>query len=91
MGWETRRGRLYYYRKRRIDGRVVSEYIGDGPYAHQMASPKRRPPRDDAFDELDQLIEANEGKIKTLVAAAYVAGGYHQHKGQWRIKRTPRS
>jgi hypothetical protein len=27
MGWELRRGRLYYYRRRRRDGRVVREYF----------------------------------------------------------------
>lgn len=28
MGWERRKGRLYYYRKERRGDRVVSEYAG---------------------------------------------------------------
>lgn len=30
MAWEQRRGNWYYYPKRRVDGRVASEYIGRG-------------------------------------------------------------
>lgn len=30
MGWETRRGKRYYYRKERVDGRVRSIYCGSG-------------------------------------------------------------
>jgi len=37
MGWEERRGRKYFYRKRRNGGRVVSEYLGAGPDAVDQA------------------------------------------------------
>ena len=38
MGLETRKGGgAYYYRKRRIDGRVVSEYVGSGDFAGPLA------------------------------------------------------
>ena len=30
MGWETRSGNRYYYRKRWVNGRPVSEYVGAG-------------------------------------------------------------
>ena len=30
MAWETRGTRTYYYRSRKISGRVVKEYIGGG-------------------------------------------------------------
>ena len=30
MGWEVRRGKRYYYRKVRINGRVRSVYCGSG-------------------------------------------------------------
>jgi hypothetical protein len=30
MAWETRRGRQYYYRKKRIGTKVVSVYVGSG-------------------------------------------------------------
>ena len=31
MGWETRKGRRYYYRKKRVGGRVRSIYCGARP------------------------------------------------------------
>jgi hypothetical protein len=30
MGWERRRSGRYYYRARKINGRVVKEYVGQG-------------------------------------------------------------
>lgn len=30
MGWEVRRGKRYYYRKKRVNGRVRSIYCGSG-------------------------------------------------------------
>src|SRR5688572_9451158 len=38
MGWERRGARTYYYRKMRIDGRVVSEYLGHGTRAKRAAA-----------------------------------------------------
>jgi hypothetical protein len=37
MGWETRRGRRYYYRKERINRRVRSVYLGAGGRAFLAA------------------------------------------------------
>jgi hypothetical protein len=33
MGWEKRSGKLYYYRKERVAGRVRSVYLGSGERA----------------------------------------------------------
>jgi hypothetical protein len=45
MGWETRRGRRYYYRKERVNGRVRSIYFGSGGRAllaaHEDAEKRR--------------------------------------------------
>jgi hypothetical protein len=38
MGWELRRGRLYLYRNRRINGKPVKEYLGaEGPFGELLA------------------------------------------------------
>jgi hypothetical protein len=41
MAWEERNGRMYYYRKRREGGRVVSEYVGAGIGAEAIATMDR--------------------------------------------------
>ena len=37
MAWEKRGNNSYYYQKRRIGDRVVSDYIGAGPVAEMIA------------------------------------------------------
>jgi hypothetical protein len=37
MGWEVRRGKRYYYRKKRVNGRVRSIYFGSGGRAFLAA------------------------------------------------------
>ena len=37
MAWETRGNREYLYRKKRVNGRVVSEYVGTGFQAELIA------------------------------------------------------
>jgi hypothetical protein len=37
MGWETRRGRRYYYRACKVNGRVTKAYGGSGPVAEFLA------------------------------------------------------
>ncbi len=38
MAWEKRGGRLVYYSARRVGGRVVKQYLGDGPVAQATAA-----------------------------------------------------
>ena len=38
MGWEQRGNNPYYYRARRINGRVVKEYVGTGASAEAAAA-----------------------------------------------------
>jgi len=79
-----------------VGGRVVSEYRGGGALAgvfqafdaldaQDAPPPIEKPPIE--LVALDQAIEDNWREIKTMLAAALVAGGYHNHKGQWRKKR----
>jgi len=100
VAWEERGGRLYYYRSRRIDGRVVKEYVGSGPPVELIAgeeeatrrterarrkTEKAERERLEAFDrEIDAACEA----IDLLARAALVGAGYRQHiRGEWRLKR----
>jgi hypothetical protein len=103
MGWETRGGHTYYYRKQREGRRVISTYCGRGEIATLF----------DALDELDrerrqqeaierQLARSEFAELAatpmelTLLLAearaaindALTAAGYHQHKrGEWRKRR----
>ena len=97
MPWETRRNRRYYYTKRRLAGRVLSDYAGAGESARVIATLEAlyRRQRIDRQREwrleqesrraLDAGLDRLGSGIRTLVAAALLANGYHTHKGQWRL------
>ena len=99
MSWEERSGKRYYYRKRRIGKRVVSEYIGRGPQAESVAETDALARADRADRrarwqaernrqaDIDRLVDAVCGLTRTAVWDALRAAGYHQHKGQWRKRR----
>jgi hypothetical protein len=96
MAWE----RGYYYRVRKVGGRVVREYVGKGPLAEATARldhvkwMRRRIEALDLRDEKDEHA-ALEAEVKALseqaehaARAALLAAGYHQHKrGPWRKRR----
>jgi hypothetical protein len=96
MGWE----RGYYYRARKVNGRVVREYVGAGRAAELAAQlddweRQKRQAERAAFaaertrlDALDvPLNELNE-LAELLARAALLAAGFHQHKrGEWRKRR----
>ena len=96
MSWETRGNNRYYYRRRKVNGRVVAEYIGAGYVAEALA-------KCDELDRQRRQLEAAEwratveadrrqekmlAEIDTLVRAAVagvlIANGYHTHRRQWR-------
>ncbi len=99
MGWEKRGGKLYYYRKRRVGDRVVSDYIGAGPLAELLAiedefeREEREAQREawkqerDAILADDKMVDDVVDQVRTLTRAWLLAHGYHTHKGQWRRKR----
>lgn len=101
MGTEERRnGKLYYYQKRREGDRVISQYVGGGVVADlaENSAAMQRASRaiqreqlkaermsiaeiDTALDELNQMVD-------TLMTAELLLSGYHQHKRQWRRRRS---
>ena len=104
MAWEMRgRSGPYYTRSRRVQGRVVREYIGRGRVA-ELAAQLDALEREErqlrcrqlalererlrGFDAaLDGLCEATD----LLVAAVLVQAGYHRHnRGEWRRRRERR-
>ncbi len=104
MAWERRqRGGLYYTRSRKVNGRVVREYIGGGilgELSARMDAEARQRREEEAAalredkqrtaeleEPVDKLCEATD----LLVRAALLASGYHQHnRGEWRKRREPK-
>ena len=97
MGWE--RGR-YYTRSRKVDGRVVREYIGSGYDAELIARLEalRREEREEEraarqaeraeLNALDAPLDRLFQETELLARAALVAAGFRQHKrGEWRKRR----
>ena len=97
MGWE--RGR-YYTRSRKVNGRVVREYVGAGRVAElaaELDAIKREQRRLDALAlrrekdglaALDAELKALAEATDLLARAALLAAGFRQHKrGEWRKRR----
>src|SRR4051812_49242479 len=101
MGWEQRpNDRRYYTRSRRVNGRVVREYIGGGSLgelaaatdALQQAQRKRDTEAWRAeqarLGAADAILQQLCNLTDLLARAALVAAGYHQHdRGEWRYRR----
>lgn len=98
MGWERRqRGGQYYYRSRRVGGRVIKEYLGAGSEAKLAAGVdslrrKQRKEKRDAERQDRQSYEDALGPLqdflarcKSIARARLLLAGYHQHdRGEWR-------
>jgi hypothetical protein len=97
MGWERRGNGQYYYRKRRVGARVVSEYVGAGAIgaltaalAGQRARQRALARQDrEQHGAIDAELDRAGAVIRALAESALTKAGYHQHKrGEWRRKRT---
>jgi len=99
MGWEQRGTNSYYYRKERSAGRVRSLYVGRGESAvltaqldamqREEREAQRAKERKElrGFDSIDQTIDNLVRLSSTLTEAILIAGGFHQHKRQWRKQK----
>jgi hypothetical protein len=102
MAWETRGNNAYYYRKKKVNGKVVSEYVGKGLVAQEIASmdSAERQERNIKLDaikkeknELELLNSRTTQSIsatKRMVESFLILAGFHKHKGQWRRMRNGR-
>jgi hypothetical protein len=97
MGWD--RGR-YYTRSKKVNGRVVREYVGTGRIAQlasQLDAIEREQRQSQAQElrqrkkelaSLDAEMKALNEETDRLARAALLAAGFHQHKrGEWRKRR----
>jgi D-Tyr-tRNAtyr deacylase len=99
MGWETRGNNLYYYRKKRIVGRVVSEYVGRGLMAQEielmdLTERKERYDRiramrqqKEEFGFFDNQVSQMNLLVDHMVGGFLIISGFHKYKGQWRRRR----
>ena len=104
VAWEGRkRGGSYYTRSRKVDGRVLREYVGGG-IGGQLAAEADRIERE--MREVEALkakrerekLEALAAPVVELCEAAeiiarahLVAAGYRRYQGKWRRAREQRS
>lgn len=97
MAWE--RGR-YYTRSRKVNGRVVREYVGAGVVGEMAASDDelerqiRHARRERALlerrdcERVARAVRLLSSFVETVARAALVVTGHHQHaRGRWRRKR----
>ncbi len=97
MGWERRkRGNRYYTRSKKIDGRVVREYLGCGPAAAQAAEEDtaRRTEQEATRARRQELamvedhVAALEALVDAQITVHLVLHGYcKHHRGEWRKMR----
>jgi hypothetical protein len=102
MSWEKRGNAKYYYRKKKVDGRVVARYVGGESSditrclaAVDEAERRLRAyrlrferGRREAFDDADAAVRDWCKAVAAIVAAAMEEKGYHRHeRGEWRKRR----
>jgi hypothetical protein len=97
MGWDKGR---YYTRSKKVNGRVLREYVGTGRVALLVAQmdalerQQREAERavDQAkraeLDAIDATLNELNQLAEVVTRAALVAAGYRQHKrSEWRKQR----
>ena len=102
MAWERRqrgKGRRYYYRARKIQGRVVKQYVGIGAEAERAAEAdaKARAERDAERDRVrstmtklapaEAIMKDMDEAMVLLAHAVLFSEGFHQVNYQWRLQR----
>ena len=96
MAWEKGR---YYTRSRKVNGRVIREYIGGGAVGELAAQldvierEQREYEREawrverEGIEEFDETIAKVCQMADIIARAAMLAAGFHRHRGEWRRRR----
>ena len=96
MAWEKGR---YYTRSRKVNGRVIREYVGCGEVgelAAQLDAIKREQQEHERrmwraekeeIEAFDEQIAKCCAVADLIARAAMVAAGFHRHHGEWRRRR----
>lgn len=103
MGWQKVGNQRYYYERKRVDGEVVSRYVGRGPEAEAkaradaaaMAAQREEDRRDREvirkWQERDRVIDAITDRldksIKEALEAQLASVGCRRVNGTWRKAR----
>ncbi len=96
MAWERRGKRTYYYTKERVNGKVVSRYMGGGEVAEAIATlneldrrreePERQERRE--FEREAKAVAQYCTEVDAIVHETLINAGFHRHnRGEWRKKR----
>jgi hypothetical protein len=96
MGWEERRGHLYYYRSLREGKRVRKEYAGGGGLgrlAAQIDELERQQREGETtywrekrkrFEQSAAFVGELEEAAQILSQAHLIAAGFRKRRGEWR-------
>lgn len=99
MAWESRGNRSYFYKKKRVGGKIKSVYIGAGDYAmlsHELEDARRNEAkiekekqqrRRTKTETIDEQINEISALNQSLVNSLFLLNGFYPHKRQWRKKR----
>lgn len=101
MAIETRHGKRYFYRKKRIGKKVVSEYVGGSEFDLMLAEWKehelmierwekvKREIEREGFEKVDRKLDNLESEINKIVAAHLTASGFYKTSSrEWRYKQS---
>ncbi len=87
MGWERRGDTMWFYHPRRVDGRVVKDYLGCGQAAQlaadliaeardgRAAINQARKAEQDRLDHLDGAVDQLDRACAMMAQATLTAGG----------------
>jgi len=97
MGWEVRGNQRYYYRAKKVNGKCVQTYFGNGPVAEieaEIDAQERllRIAKIEAHQNVQAKLHAADEPLLTLCSATdlvtkatLITAGYCQHDGgEWR-------